>query len=162
MLERSPQLCNFLSALVLRNGDVLTHPILDSHSDLVTYFKLPDTNLHHQHFAKVELVPHDNWLDSETWQFCLDEETVPGWWPDVQASVARTLCDRARSMIVTTGHKDLILDGCWILSGDAEFADMRGGRIVRMEGGTLTRRDKSRTTLSAQAEKFLQSLEATS
>ena len=130
---------------------------------------MPDTNLHHQHFAKVELVP-GNWLDPETWEFRLDEQTVPGWWPDVQASVERTLRDRARSMIVTTGHKDLILDGCWILAGDAEFADMRGGRIVRMEGGTLTamgggtltRRDKSRTTLSAQAEKFLQSLEATS
>ena len=36
-------MCQFLSALVLKNGDVLSHPMLDSHTDLVTYFKLPDS-----------------------------------------------------------------------------------------------------------------------
>lgn len=58
-------MCNFLSAVVLRNGDVLTHPMLDSHSDLVRYYKLPDTRVYHQHFAKVELTPVD-WLDVST------------------------------------------------------------------------------------------------
>ena len=31
-------MCEFLSALVVKNGDVLSHPLLDSHSDLVRYF----------------------------------------------------------------------------------------------------------------------------
>lgn len=35
-------MCNFLSAVVLKNGDVLTHPLLDSHSDLVRYYSLPE------------------------------------------------------------------------------------------------------------------------
>mgnify|MGYP001561846327 CR=1 FL=1 len=65
--------------IVLKNGDVLSHPLLDSHSDLVTYFKLPDTRQHHQHFAKVELTP-DDWLNVDTWKFRLDESTAPGWW----------------------------------------------------------------------------------
>ncbi len=50
-------MCNFLSALGLRNGDVLTHPMLDSHSDLVRYFKLHDNTAYLDRFAKVELTP---------------------------------------------------------------------------------------------------------
>ena len=130
-------ICNFLSAVVLRNGDVLTHPLLDSHSDLVRYYQLPDGRQHHQHFAKVELTP-DDWLNVDTWNFRLDEETAPGWWEDVKTQAEATLRDRAKAMIVTTGRKDLILEGCWILAGDAEFADVRGGRIIHMYGGTLT------------------------
>ena len=167
-------MCNFLSAIVLKNGDCLTHPLLDSHSDLVRYYQLPDGRAHHQHFAKVELTPHD-WLNPDTWEFRLDEQTVPGWWDDVKAQAEATLRDRARAMIVTTGRKDLILEGRWILAGDAEFADVRGGRIVRMlggtltamlggtltemRGGTLTERNKTYTTLSKQAAEFLAALE---
>jgi hypothetical protein len=130
-------MCNFLSAVVLRNGDVLSHPLLDSHSDLVRYFELPDTSVHHQHFAKVELTPRGNWLDPETWDFRLDEATAPGWWDDVKGQAEATLRARAKAMILTTGRKALILDGCWILAGDAIVDDMRGGRIIRMHGGTL-------------------------
>jgi hypothetical protein len=125
---------------VLKNGDVLTHPLLDSHTDLVRYFELPDTTAYHQHFAKVELTPAD-WLDPATWRFRLDEDTAPGWWEDVATQVEATLRDRARSMIITTGRKDLILEGCWILAGDAEFVDMLGGTLQRMDGGTLQRMD---------------------
>ena len=173
-------MCQFLSALVLRNGDVLTHPLLDSHSDLVRYYQVPDDRTHHQHFAKVELTPGDtdeSWLDPATWRFRLDEETAPGWWEDVKGAAEATLRDRAKAMIVTTGRKDLILEGCWILAGDAEFADVRGGRIVRMLGGTLTAmcggtltamRGGTLTpkpsafytlTLSKQAQEFLKALE---
>ena len=87
-------MCNFLSAIVLRNGDVLTHPMLDSHSDLVAYYALPDTTAHHQHFAKVELTPVD-WLDPTTWRFRLDEETAPSWWEDVATGVEAEMRRRA-------------------------------------------------------------------
>lgn len=71
-------MCQFLSAVILRNGDVLTHPMLDSHTDLIRYYKLPDTTAYHQHFAKVELTPVD-WMDPATWTFRLDEDTAPSW-----------------------------------------------------------------------------------
>jgi len=130
-------MCNFLSAVVLRNGDVLTHPLLDSHSDLVRYYQLPDVTAYHQHFAKVELTPVD-WLDVATWRFRLDEETEPSWWTDVATGVEATLRERAARMILASGRKDLVLEGCWILAGDAVIEDFRGGRVVRMCGGTLT------------------------
>jgi hypothetical protein len=128
--------CDFLSACVLRNGDVLTHPLLDSHSDLVRYYELPDTRAYHQHFAKVELTPGD-WLQPETWNFRLDEDTAPGWWDEVKTQAEATLRDRAREMLITTGRKALILEGCWILAGDATVGELRGGRIINMFGGTV-------------------------
>jgi hypothetical protein len=124
-------MCQFLSALVLRNGDVLTHPMLDSHSDLVTYFKLPDATAHHQHFAKVELTP-DDWMDPATWDFRLDETTAPSWWDDVVGSVESTLRARAERMIVRDGEHALIVDGCWIVGGTAIVRDVRAGRIMRV------------------------------
>jgi hypothetical protein len=131
-------MCQFLSALVLRNGDVLTHPILDSHADLVRHFKLPDTHAHHQHFAKVELTPVE-WMDVSTWQFRLDEESAPGWWDDVKDRVEATLRSRANAMILRDGDHSLLLDGCWIVGGTAKIRDVRSGRIVRLQDtGSIT------------------------
>ena len=124
-------MCQFLSAVILRNGDVLTHPMLDSHTDLIRYYKLPDTTAYHQHFAKVELTPVD-WMDPSTWKFRLDEETAPSWWEDVATGVEATLRARAAKMILRGDH-DLIVDGCWIVGGKAEIRDVRSGRIMRVQ-----------------------------
>ena len=139
-------MCNFLSAIVLRNGDVLTHPMLDSHLHLIQHFKLPDTREHHQHFAKVELTPTGDWLDVSAWQFRLDEHTAPGWWEDVKASAESTLRARAEKMILKTGEHSLLIDGCWIIGGDAVIRDVRAARIPRVSGGTIS--DVSGGTIS--------------
>src|SRR3990167_3339626 len=125
-------MCCFLSALVLRNGDVLTHPMLDSHSDLVKYFKLPDTTAYHQHFAKVELVP-DDWMNVATWRFSLDDSTAPSWWDDVAGPAEAALRARAERMILRGGNHELIVDGCWIVGGNAKIRDVRSGRIVHVQ-----------------------------
>jgi hypothetical protein len=133
--------CNFFSALVLQNGAVLTHPMLDHHSDLVRYFKLPDTSQFLHRFAKVKLTPVD-WMDVSTWNFRLDEETRPQWWDDIAASAEAELRKRASAMILRDGEHDLIVDGCWIVGGTAKIREVRSGRIVRVTGsahlGTVT------------------------
>ena len=131
-------MCNFLSALVLRNGDVLTHPMLDSHSDLVTYFKLPDTDAHITHFAKVELMPVD-WMDPATWKWAVDEPTIPSWWEDVAGQAESTLRAKATRMILRDGEHRLIVDGCWIVGGTASVRDVRAGRIMRVQGSAQIR-----------------------
>ena len=125
-------MCHFLSALVLRNGDVLSHPMLDSHADLVTYFKLPDTSAYINHFAKVELRPVD-WADASTWTWTVDEPTLPTWWDDVAIGAEATLRARAAAMILKDGEHVLIVDGCWIVAGTAKIRDVRSGRIVRVQ-----------------------------
>ena len=140
-------MCQFLSALVLRNGDVLSHPMLDSHADLVTYFALPDTAAHHQHFAKVELTPHaDDWLTPATWAWRLDEDTAPGWWEDVAVQAEATLRARAEKMIIT-GAKSLIVDGCWIIGGQALVSEVRAGRIVRVQDSATVQNVRGSATV---------------
>jgi len=135
-------MCNFFSAIALKNGDILWHPMVDSHSELIEYFKLPDTRSYHQHFAKCELSPTQDdeahWMDPQQWTFKLDEETAPSWWPDVAAKVEASMRDKAARMILKDDSKPLILDGCWIVGGNAKIREIRSGRIVRILGGTVS------------------------
>jgi len=126
-------MCNFLSGLVLKNGDFLSHPMLDSHADLVTYFKLPDDDTYLSRFAKAELRPKD-WMDAETWDWAIDEGTRPAWLDEVEATAEAAARARASRMIVRTGEHQLIVDGCWIVGGDAVVRDMRAGRIMFVWG----------------------------
>jgi hypothetical protein len=129
-------MCNFFSALILRNGDVKWHPMLDRHSDLVTYFKIPDTMAGHQYFAKAELVPpvDGDISDVSTWKFTLDEETEPGWWSEVAERTVAEMRRIASGMIIKTGEHALICDGVWIVCGDAIVRDVRAGRLVHVGG----------------------------
>jgi len=128
-------MCQFLSVLVLRNGDVLHHPMLDSHGDLVTYFQLPDSQAYHQHFAKAELTPSEaTWLTPDAWTWRIDETTRPGWLDDVESQAEARARAVAARMVLASGAHRLIVDGCWIVGGDAIVRDVRGGRIIRVGG----------------------------
>jgi hypothetical protein len=134
-------MCSFLSAVVLKNGDILTHPMIDSHAELVEYFKLPDTSAHIRHFVKVELRPNtdESWLDPSLWTFRLDEENKPAWWDDeMSAKSEADLRRRATAMIINDDAHPLIVEGCWIVGTKGKIREVRSGRIVRMCGGTLT------------------------
>jgi hypothetical protein len=141
-------MCNFLSVIVLRDGSVRHHPMLDSHAELVRYFKLPDDRAYHQHFAKAELTPVD-WLDASTWTWRIDEETRPDWLEDVEGAAERKTRDIASRMILKRQDQvpPMILDGSWIVGGDVSVFDVRGGWIRRVQdsptisyvwGGTIS------------------------
>ena len=127
-------MCNFLSVLILKNGHVLHHPMLDSHSDLVAYFDLPDDTPFLERFAKAELTPED-WLDPTTWIWRIDEAIRPQWLDDVEAQAEKAAREIARKMIITEATKipRLIVDGCWIVGGKGVVRDVRGGRIIRVQ-----------------------------
>ncbi len=134
-------MCNFLSAVVLKNGDILSHPTIDSHSELVEYFKLPDTKAHIRHFVKVELTPNidESWLDSSLWEFRLDEETKPAWWTDEMSATAEAdLRRRAQAMVINDDKTPLVLDGCWIVGTKGKIREVRSGRVMRVCGGTIS------------------------
>ena len=109
--------------------------MLDSHSDLVTYFKLPDENAHITHFAKAELTPTTDWTDASTWDWRIDEQVRPVWLTeDVERAAEEATRSIAQRMVITNGERDLIVDGCWIIAGTAKIRDVRSGRIVRVQG----------------------------
>ena len=127
-------MCNFLSVLVLKDGSVRHHPMLDSHSDLVRYFKLPDTDAFVHHFAKAELTPTTDWTDASTWAWRIDEDVRPVWLTDdvehAAEAAARAIAQR---MVLKDVDHTLIVDGCWIVAGRSKIRDVRSGRIVRVQ-----------------------------
>jgi len=125
-------MCNFFSALALPNGDIRWHWALDSHSDLLTYFGIKDES-GVRNFAKVELVPGDDWTGPDSWVFKLDEETAPQWWSDVAGVVERAMRSAAKKFILKDTKKRLIVDGVWVVAGSSEVCDVRGGRIIRVQ-----------------------------
>ena len=132
-------MCKFFSGLILRNGDVLHHPLLDSHSDLVTYFGLPDTSTYHQHFAKFELTPTtaESWTDASLWSWRIDEPTTPGWLTDIEATAEATARALVQRMVMV-GHRQFVLEGAHIVPTEASIGQLRGGRIVNLCGGAVS------------------------
>ncbi len=149
-------MCNFLSVLVLKNGHVLHHPILDSHADLVDFFDLPDTAQSLNHFAKAELTPVD-WLDPSTWKWRIDEETRPQWLDDVEGAAEKAARAIAHKMILTETSKipKLIVDGCWIIGGKAKIRDIRSGRIMRIQDSASVTNVRGSAKLDASAKAHL-------
>ena len=124
-------MCHFMSAIVMKSGDVLHHPMLDSHSDILRHFEVRDGDAFRVNFAKVELTPNDNWLDPSTWAFKVDEQTIPDWLDQERAR--KRMEAIASKMIVSSGNKKMIVDGCWIVGGDARVSGVRFGRIIRVQ-----------------------------
>ena len=106
--------------------------MLDSHSDLVAYFDLPDTSAYISHFAKAELTPVD-WMDPVTWVWRIDEAVQPAWLADVAAEAEAATRRLASRMILKDATPRLIVDGCWIVGGASVVRDVRGGRILRVQ-----------------------------
>ena len=136
-------MCQFFSLLILRGGGIRHHWNIDSHSDLVAYYGLRDTDAFLRHFAKAELTPPSNqadYFDFAQWQWRLDEPTRPAWLDeDAEANAAAearaVLADRTR----TTGTIPLIADGLWLLGGTVAVSKMTGGRVIGVGGSAQIR-----------------------
>jgi hypothetical protein len=124
-------MCNFLSAIGVRDGSVRLHPLIDSHYQLLNYLEMDDLSEYTPTFVKLELTPSKNWLDPESWDFTVDEKTIPVWCDDeLQARFRREMINFAKSLIIKPGKKSIIVDGVWIIGGSAQIQTVVGGRIV--------------------------------
>ena len=132
-------MCDFLSVIVLRSGDILHHPMLDSHTDIQRYFRKQPHLTHAlrdedrlERFARVEFTPTDEtWFEPEKWVLQIDEDITPKWWDEtMQNQTRKRLVHLVKTMTLVEGDHDLIVDGCWIVGGKAKVKDVRGGRIM--------------------------------
>jgi hypothetical protein len=123
-------MCNFLSAIVLRNGDVLSAPELtDAHSELIEYFGLAEvSNSECSHFAKVEFTPSGALWEADKYALSVDEPTAPIWWDEVKDGVESKLRSQIERMIVRD-HRRLLLGGCWIVCGEANVGNAKNGTL---------------------------------
>jgi hypothetical protein len=128
-------MCNFLSAIALPNGDLLSLPDLtDSHEDLISYFALDDKRDEKlAKFARVEFAPsngrHD---DVESYQLMIDEQSIPTWLTDEMQEVIKSRLRTMVSRMIIKDSRRLLLGGCWILSGEANIDQAKHARIIAM------------------------------
>ena len=136
-------MCNFFSVLIRRDGSLCWHWNIDSHSDLIAHFALRDDSQFIQHFAKAELRPDlgsDACLDAGRWAWTLDEPTRPEWLtPEIEQRAEAAARRLAESFIIRTGTRRLIVDGVWLIGGDAVVSDVRGGRIITVRDSASIR-----------------------
>ena len=128
-------MCNFLSALVFKNGDIFTDPEhTDSHSELIMDRELEDCDkdAHIRRWIRVEFSPPSlaEMIDPALYTLKIDESSQPGWFDaDMEATVIKDLRARVKRMIVTK-NKTILLGGCWIVGGNIEISRVMNARVV--------------------------------
>ena len=133
-------MCKFLSAIVMRSGDILCDPInTDSHEDLLQAHNIRDTDIQSGRFARVEFTPPEDLttiMDLSTWTLRVDEDSTPDWFDAVR--VREDLSSRIQRMLITD-HREFLLGGCWILAGEGKVDTVKNTRIVSMHDTSQVR-----------------------
>lgn len=78
-------MCQFKSAIVLRNKVVLAPDGNESHSDLLNNLGIEDSRMNAmKKFVRVELIPKDGNRSSDvsTWRYRVDQDIVPDWYEE--------------------------------------------------------------------------------
>lgn len=126
-------MCEFLSAVVLANGDIICRPdVTDSHEDLLLSAGVRDGLCQQDRFARVEFTPPDpptQIADPATWTLRVDEQATPDWLDEDR--VRADLSARVACMIVDDA-RPLLLGGCWILVGEAHVDRAVNARILML------------------------------
>lgn len=134
-------MCKFFSAIGMKNGDILYKDGLDSHSDLIDFFDLPDDR-ECRHFVKLEFYPKAGMEhDIEEYSFRIDEETAPIWTEDVVKSFEMKSRDVVSRMIVTN-HVRLISSESIIIGPGAMIGMVKNSRVYFMNGGKIFHIDR--------------------
>ena len=133
-------MCQFKSAIVTRNLDVLQNPFTDSHEDLVRLFKLNDTPTvrGEPRFARVEFYPDDpkDYADSSKFKLRIDEAREPEWFDD---KAKKKVTEKLRIVIdgmIIRGEADILCGGEYILATDAKVSTVKNAIIKVMLGSS--------------------------
>ena len=129
-------MCNFLSAIVMQNGDIICDPVkTDSHEDLLQANNIRDGIAQQGKFARVEFTPSDysTIQDISTWTLKVDQEDTPDWFN--REAVRASLAMRVESMFVSD-KRELLSGKCYILVEGADVAEAKDTRIVLMVGNS--------------------------
>jgi hypothetical protein len=130
-------MCNFFSAIWTRDKQLCWHWCTDHHSDLMAIFGLKDSS--EKHFVRIEFTPPSDLktvTDVSTWNFDLDEQRRPGWFDEEDEGECRKKLESIISSHIVNNDRDVLVDGPWILTGDAKVNRVISGRIALMLGSS--------------------------
>lgn len=126
-------MCNFLSAIVLRDGEILTAPEhTDSHQELIDFYGLKDDEK--ERFARVEFKPssEEAYDKPDAYILTIDQEITPHWFDEAMAERVRAKLRARVQMMVVRSDRKILLGGAWILTGKASVSDVKNARIISM------------------------------
>ena len=126
-------MCEFLSGIAQRNGDVIALPeATHSHSDLIRYLGLKDENPELRQWVRVEFSPSQaSDLDEvDKYKLKLDD-FHPVWWDDVQETVEKNM-RRMVTQIIVAEDRDILLGGFWIVGKGIKVNVAKNVRIYAM------------------------------
>ena len=129
-------MCNFLSAIVLRNSDIICMPeYTDSHEDLIEWKGLSDKG--QDFFVRVEFYPENRQYDKlEEYKLQVDQSFTPKWFNDeLKNRVKERLQAKIQRMIISYNRK-ILLGGCFILTNNIIIDRAVNTRIKAMYGSS--------------------------
>ena len=143
-------MCKFLSAIGLKNGDIICDPSIDSHEDLIKFNKLKETRL--RNWVRIEFYPDSDkdYADLSKYNLKVDD-TEFEWVSAVRDKWERKLCTRLKRIIVTD-DRDYLPCGVYILGkctiGKLIYATIRyAGEATIRYAGRATIRDAGWATI---------------
>jgi len=129
-------MCNFLSAIAFKNGDILCDPNVDSHEDLVSMFDLKESKL--RNWARIEYVPQNgNYHLIQDYELKIDENPAPEWVKDsIKEKWVNKLNVILKKLIVTE-NKTVLSSGTWILTDGVLINKLLYCRIIKANSATI-------------------------
>jgi hypothetical protein len=143
-------MCEYMSMIAMRGGDILCFPGIDSHAEILELAKLDDSvDLLSRYIAKLELVPPqgDHSAPVNQWQYTVDEATEPDW---CDAGTERACRSAARKRLKIESGKYCVVyaDGekVWHWAGerhreDGPASEHANGEKIWYWAGKLHRAD---------------------
>ena len=141
-------MCQFLSAIVSKNGEVYCDPFVDSHEEILQRFVLRDNDSQFiDNIVRVEFTPqNDDWFDVENYNLRVDENSIPAWWQEVEQSVRQNLSDRIQRMIVDKAENKVLCGGVYIVR-DSKILWTRYTKMLLICGNSTIENVRGNSTI---------------
>ena len=126
-------MCEFLSAIVKKDGEILWDAYTDSHEDLVAAYGLDDSKLR-EGFVRIEFKPEDckDYDKPDKYILRVDNQVEPEWFKETEKTVADQLKAIIERIILRDVKKKCLLSGCYILTGKTHIDYIKNARVLFM------------------------------
>jgi len=128
-------MCQFLSAIVTRSGEIYHHPFTDSHSELIALHNLKE-GVGAQNFIRVEFTPpkdangREQFDQVDDYTLRVDEKSTPAWFDAERRDQLTKYLGGVVSRMIVRDTRAMLLGGCWIVCGNAKVEAAKWCRIV--------------------------------
>jgi hypothetical protein len=141
-------MCQFLSAVVSKSGEVYCNPFIDSHEEIIQYFNLrDDPSQFINNIVRVEFTPKDDdYFGVENYQLRVDENSIPSWWVDVENSVRQNLTDRIKRMVIDKAENKILCGGVYFVR-DSKILWTRYTKILTIRGNSTIGNVRGNSTI---------------